>query len=145
MEPHQPQPPLLAIAHGRLGTRVHFYPDIETLVGAGPFLLGGSDWESEFFDSRGYRLAPVFEGQWQMSSLRVTVDEPDPAGVLRRLRAAVADIEDFVRRITADLPALDDDDLLGAIDRCGPVFAHRRSEQRDCGSALHNLFVHGIW
>jgi hypothetical protein len=145
MESGQLQPPLIVVAHSSSGTRVHIYPDVPALLAAGPFTLGGVKSQLEFFDSQGYRLAPVFDKQWQLGDLQVTADSPDPTQVLKQLRAAVSDVKHFAHRLTAQLPAMDTDDLAEAVTRVQPLFGHSGIQYQDPGSAFHNLFVHGIW
>jgi hypothetical protein len=136
-----PAPQVIIVGQHGLQTRVHVYQDVPSVF-AGQAIGGGGT--VEFFDTEGFRLAPVVDDQWRLTDLRVVDKDPDPGLVLARLRRAVADIEDFVHEVSQALPKLDTDDLAEAAARCTPVFGHQPINT-DRGSALHNLLVHGIW
>jgi hypothetical protein len=94
------------LAIGAENNFVHVYKDEAALlrdgdIGAG---VGESRFPLEFFDSDGQRLAGVYDGEWRLTRLVPTDDDPRPrrlaervAGVLAYLRTYVEEHPDVMR------------------------------------------------
>src|SRR5256714_4928136 len=69
----------------------HPFPDVSHLLDHGNAApTQGPPRGIEFFDTDGYRLAPVFDATWRLDGLARTTDPPGARAVRLRLRAVVA-------------------------------------------------------
>lgn len=100
MSTSQSGPMILAI--GSLDDFLHVYKDDRELladsgIGAGP---SGSAGALEFFDSRGYRLAGIYDQRWNLVRLTPTAESPNPAAVQERVQNVI----DHMRNAVQDNP-----------------------------------------
>jgi hypothetical protein len=139
-------------------TAVHVYRDAQSLVDAKEVETDRLD-AIEFFDIRGYRLAPVVNDKGVLTGLRDTGEQPDMPRVQARLCAVrrhlaatvAARVAKAVPTVTAEealsrLPELDGKSLPECYVLLEATFSHAYGDgepgSRHDGGWWHNLWAH---
>ncbi len=137
-------------------TRAHIYPDIDQVLLSLPVGAAEDPGGVEFFSTAGHRLAPVFDREWRLQDLARTSGTAQPDLVLRRLRATIRHMKQYLRDnpdlaekagLTVDdgllrLPSLRSASLETALQTWAPVLGHPTGSHT--ADPWHNFWVHGI-